>query len=206
MTWTHTSKGRALDLLAPAAEDICLLEVGHALGQNCRYNGCVRFYCSVAEHSVLLARHFMQAGDYWLALGALLHDGAEAYMGDITYPVQQVLFLGNDQAKTAYAAMQRRLDVLIAEAAGCDVSWLHAPEVRAVDLRILLDERAVLLGACARPNPAIDAMKPLGVTLPHWGPRKAGTEWLGLLLVLQHRLGIPSAPELLQWRVSIRGG
>jgi len=206
MTWAQTSRGRALDLLAPVAEDICLLEVGQALGQNCRYNGCVRFYCSVAEHSVLVARHFIYAGDYQLALGALLHDGAEAYMGDITYPVQQVLFLGNDQAKEAYKAMRHRLDVLIAEAAGCDVSWLHAPEVCAVDLRILLDERAVLLGPCARPNPAIDGMDPLGVTLPHWEPRKAKTEWLGLLLALQHRLGVPSAPELMQWRVARRGG
>jgi len=68
MTWTHTSRGRALDLLNPVAADIDLNEIGRALGHQCRYNGCLTYFYSVAEHSVHMARYFLDLGDHESAL------------------------------------------------------------------------------------------------------------------------------------------
>lgn len=66
------------------------------------------------------------------------------------------------------------------------MSWTHtsrgraldllAPEVRAADLRILLDERDVLL--LGRPGRwDVEDMGPLGVTVEGWSPPVAESEW-----------------------------
>lgn len=188
MTWTHTSRGRALDLLNPVAADIDLNEIGRALGHQCRYNGCLTHFYSVAEHSVHMARYFLDIGDHESALGALLHDAAEAYTGDISHPVQEVLFRDNDKARLAYQQMQMRLDMLIAEKVGCGVTLLHSPKVREADLRILLDERERLL--VGRPRPwAVESMQPLGVRIQCWTPQEATRRWFNLFLQLRGYLG-----------------
>lgn len=185
MTWTHTSRGRALDLINPQPDDVDLDEVARSLGNQCRYNGCVRRFYSVAEHSVLIARWLRDQGESpEVVLGGLLHDGAEAYTGDITWPVQAVLFapLGGPQGvasntvRDRYKVIQARLDDLIANAAGLNANWLHVQAVKTADLRILLDERAVLL---TEPPPlpwAVEAelgLRPLGVEIRCWSPEEA---------------------------------
>lgn len=200
MTWTHTSRGRALDLLDPRLEDVDLDEIATALGNQCRYNGCVRAYYSVAEHSVLIAEWLEDQEQYRrVVLGGLLHDAAEAYTGDITWPVQAVLFdlpdgegetqfeaVGRERVRFRYKAMQRRLDALIVDkvnaAAGREVvtvADLHCEAVRSADLRILLDERKALLTE-PPPRPwAIEEAggRPLGVEIQGWDPAYAGKMW-----------------------------
>lgn len=206
--WTHTSRGRALDLIDPHLDDVDLVEVGMALGRQCRYNGCTTRYYSVAEHSVLISRALERDGHPPLVqLAGLLHDAAEAYTGDITWPVQQVLWGASVGARAAYEAMRRRLDELIcqhAHAARWDelADLLHRDPVRTYDLRILLDERDHVL--TGRPRPwAVEeqGLTPLGVVIEGWAPESrvvsvyygswgasAGERWLGRLGDLQYRL------------------
>lgn len=67
--WTHTSRGRAFDLLSPSPVDVDVEEVARALGFLCRYAGGVSRYYSVAEHSVLICDWLLQeTGDEVLAL------------------------------------------------------------------------------------------------------------------------------------------
>lgn len=212
MTWTHTTRGRALDLLAPVADDVDLAEVAAALGRQCRYNGCVQRFYSVAEHSCLMAGWFLEgphddATAIDLALGALLHDAAEAYTGDITWPVQQVLWAAAPAARTAYQAMQARLDALIAAAAGIDVELLHHEQVKRADLRILLDERDALLPMPSpRPWPIeVDlGLGPLGVAVECWGPEDAAARWLGMLEALSW--GARKARRLRSGAGQVEGG
>lgn len=78
--WITTYSGRFIDLDKFDGTMVDISDIGHSLSNLCRFNGhCQRFY-SVAEHSVRLALICPRE----LQLTALLHDAAEAYIGDIT--------------------------------------------------------------------------------------------------------------------------
>lgn len=79
--------GQYLDLLNPSPEMIDLKSIAHALANTCRFGGhCPRFY-SVAEHSIHAAS--LATDKYRVAV--LLHDAAEAYIGDIVKPLKLLL-------------------------------------------------------------------------------------------------------------------
>lgn len=191
MTWTHTTRGRALDLLNPRVEDVEITEIAMALGNQCRYSGGVRRFYSVAEHSVLIAQ-WLRANGHGpcTQMGGLLHDAAEAYTGDLTWPMQQVLFgdHGPDAAsneagsvvRARYKRTQFLLDEVIANTVGIASAWLHVAAVKDADVRILLDERAALLTE-PPPRPWLieeAGAKPLGVTIHGWSPERAMGKWL----------------------------
>ena len=82
-----TRSGKRFYLLDPRPEDVCIEDIASALAKQCRYNGhCEGFY-SVAEHSVLVSL----LAPPRLALEALLHDAAEAYIGDIVAPLKRAM-------------------------------------------------------------------------------------------------------------------
>ncbi len=100
--WILTRSGLQLYYLHPELEDFTIGDITHALGMLCRFTGHVsRFYC-VAQHSVLVAaivRHTLdkegvdpKSVEYWdQTLAALLHDAAEAYVGDLSSPLKSAI-------------------------------------------------------------------------------------------------------------------
>lgn len=85
--WLLTYSGRRFFPWAPRPEDIRLEDIAHALAQLPRYNGHLPEPYSVAQHSLMVARHCPPE----FRLVGLLHDAAEAYVGDLTRPVKQGL-------------------------------------------------------------------------------------------------------------------
>src|SRR5689334_25068051 len=78
--------GAWFDFAAPHDSPFTIEDIAHGLANICRYSGqCRRFY-SVAEHALLVAE--TAAG---FELEALMHDAAEAFLGDITRPLKQML-------------------------------------------------------------------------------------------------------------------
>jgi len=72
----------------PQPDDILIEDIAHGLSMQCRYNGAVERFYSVAEHSVIVVNTL--AATYpdhprlkQLLMIGLLHDAAEAYLGDI---------------------------------------------------------------------------------------------------------------------------
>ncbi len=139
MTWIQTHTGKAFDLLNPSPDDICIEDIAHALSMICRFNGhCHNFY-SVAEHSILVS--FCVHGS--LALEGLLHDAAEAYIGDMVSPLKNSIPL------EPYREIEHDVRYVISEKFGLATSVPRA--VKEVDQRMLATERDQLMGAEVKP-------------------------------------------------------
>jgi len=84
-----TFTGRTLHLLDPQPEDINILDIATGLALTCRYGGQLPFHYSVAQHSGYVS-HMCPAKEDFLLWG-LMHDAAEAYMGDMRKPYKPLI-------------------------------------------------------------------------------------------------------------------
>lgn len=89
----QTFSGRKVDLEHPQPDDIRIEDIAHALSLICRYGGHCKDFYSVAEHSLLVERVVQdKMCDYKpLNMAGLLHDAAEAYLGDMITPLKQII-------------------------------------------------------------------------------------------------------------------
>lgn len=84
-----TFTGRHFDPMQIRTEDICIEDIAHALSLMCRGGGHLKYFYSVAQHSLNCAAEAKARG--WserLQLACLLHDASEAYLSDIIRPVK----------------------------------------------------------------------------------------------------------------------
>ena len=81
--WMRTVSGQHIDLRELDPGLICIEDIANALAMQCRYNGHVTGFASVAQHCVFVTRALGIWGhDPRIQLLGLLHDAAEAYVGD----------------------------------------------------------------------------------------------------------------------------
>lgn len=85
--WFHTISGIKFDILNPTIDMIDINDIAHSLAMQCRWLGHCKYFFSVAEH----AYHVSHLVSGELALHGLLHDAAEAYVGDIITPYKTLL-------------------------------------------------------------------------------------------------------------------
>ena len=166
MTWIQTYTGVAWDLEAPRAENVRAVDIAHSLARLARFTGHTRTtgIYSVAQHSLAVLRRVIAlGGPPSVALGGLLHDGHEAYLGDVASPLGSLL-PGLRELKVTH-------DIVIAEWAGISTDDLWHPLVRQADAEALATEARDLLG----PPP-----RPWGPGLAPWDERTCTTGGLGL--------------------------
>lgn len=104
--WMRTSTGRRIWPLDPDPAHVDIADIAHALSNVARYNGHTREFYSVAQHSVMVARHLPRG----LRLWGLLHNASKAYLPDITTPLRK--------AMPSYVAADARMLRAIAAAHG----------------------------------------------------------------------------------------
>ena len=91
-TYMKTYMGRKIDPVNPAANDILIEDIAHALSLNCRGNGQVTHFYSVAQHCINAAKEAIARGySDKLVLACLLHDASEAYLTDLIRPVKVLM-------------------------------------------------------------------------------------------------------------------
>lgn len=91
--------GRAIDLAEPNTYEFTVEELEQLLSKLKRFNG---FGMSVANHSIMVADTLYKlTHNPHIALMGLLHDSAEAYIGDISTPVKEVLGASVEKLESA---------------------------------------------------------------------------------------------------------
>lgn len=202
MTWIQTSSGRALDLINPSPDDIDFVnDIADPLARISRYNGHINSGpFSVAQHCVIGADYLYRT-THRPELGAafLLHDAHEAYIGDITTPVQDAIGdilgtiyagstndpLSQDFGKKLFAKsvaeIKRRMDVAIHNAAGMQFPMPDSIQkvIKETDIRMLITERRHLMGPAPRSWGSFEKYDPLPLRgkISVWPWAKAADEY-----------------------------
>lgn len=83
--WIQTFTCQQMYPLDPREAEIDILDIAHALANLCRFNGHVKQFYSVAEHSCHVSDLLPQV---WKLTG-LLHDASEAYLCDLPRPIKR---------------------------------------------------------------------------------------------------------------------
>jgi hypothetical protein len=108
--------GRMFWPLDARPNEVRIEDIAHSLANICRWGGrCSHFY-SVAQHSLLVSE-IVEETHPDIALQALLHDAAEAYLGDIITPLKGGLlfevYAGDVVERMAFHSVEKRLHTTI---------------------------------------------------------------------------------------------
>lgn len=140
--WIQTIKGNPFYLFEPRPGDFDIEEIAHALSMQNRFNGHTPFPYSVAQHSVLVSCLLESWGEpREVALCGLLHDAAEAYVGDVVRPLKLAL--------PGYKLIEKRIERALAEQ--FRIPFPFPPVIKRADNAMLLAEKNCLLEESPRP-------------------------------------------------------
>lgn len=83
----QTYTGKLIDFSNVRPEDIDIRDIAHGLAHITRFGGQAQNHITVAEHSLAVASIVPDVHKF----SALMHDAAEAYLGDIPKPLKNLL-------------------------------------------------------------------------------------------------------------------
>lgn len=86
--WVQVHSGIRFYPLDPRPDEINIEDIAHSLSMQCRFNGHIKQFYSVAEHSVYVAHIAENLFNMEAFLPGLLHDSPETYIGDMVRPVK----------------------------------------------------------------------------------------------------------------------
>lgn len=168
--------GSEMDLNNFSAEEVTIEQIATGLGNTCRYNGQVRRFYSVAEHSVLLSQYFRDQGyPKSMQVFALMHDSSEAFIGDIVYHLKSEI--------PEFKVMEWRIIEKIFDKFSIYPSTDEEEALHQADRRICIDE---MYNLCKNIDPVLfeKGYQPLHVEIQALPPEEA----IASFIIEAHRL------------------
>jgi hypothetical protein len=156
------ASGKLFDFLDPHGSDFGIDDIAHGLAHVCRYAGQCRAFYSVAEHSMLVADTVSE-----FAYEALLHDAAEAFIGDVTRPFKQLL--------PDYKRIEATIEDAMIKRFGIDRR--SKDHVKHADLRVLAAEQAQVMAPGCGDWAAEAGIEPAPVVVRNLDPVSAKLEF-----------------------------
>jgi len=128
-----TRSGNYFDLLHPEGSLFSIKDIAHGLSNLCRFTGHCREFYSVAQHSILVSRICSQE----LKFAALMHDAAEAFLGDVSSPLKHLL--------PEYKRIEENVERAIFNRFHVPWDQAKSDEVKKADLILLATEKRDLM-------------------------------------------------------------
>lgn len=188
--WILTASGRRFWPLDPRPEEVALEDIALALSHLCRWTGHTKWHYSVAQHAVMVAV-LVERFSPQLALAALHHDDAEAYIGDWSRPVKQAVEILRDGSGEKIQNTEHRILEVIFKALGIELPRREWEVIRVADNLVLRQEQRVLLPRDNAPGWDLLGEPPRGLRLPKLTPDEAREHWLRMHYRLMRRLQGP---------------
>jgi 5'-deoxynucleotidase YfbR-like HD superfamily hydrolase len=155
--------GTYFDFLDPEGSAFTIEDVAHGLSQTCRFAAqCERFY-SVAQHSVYVSRIVPEED----AFAGLMHDAAEAFIGDVSKPLKDIL--------PEYRTIEDRIEAAVFARFG--VPYPLPRSVKDADLVMLATEQREVM-ANRDDWDYTSGRRPLEMHIDMWSPADAKRAFL----------------------------
>jgi hypothetical protein len=162
--YISTFLGNRFYPLEGKVDRIDIVDICQGLSFQARFNGQANRFYSVAQHSIVVAR--LVPKQYFRA--ALLHDAAEAYLGDMVKPLKSLV--------PEFVAIEQRLMALIAEQFG--VCFDDYAPIKKADLIALATEKRDLMPKSTEPWSYLAGVEPLKPCIDAWPPEQARQAFL----------------------------
>jgi uncharacterized protein len=159
-----TASGHYFDFIDLRRNVILIEDIAHGLANLCRFNGQCREFYSVAQHSVAVSRIVPPE----FALQGLLHDAAEAYIGDVTKPLKMML--------PQYQEIEREVEMAVFATFGLPPK-LDA-SIKVADLVLLATEQRDLMNHRNQAWTSIRGIEPLPGSIVPMAPKEARAAFL----------------------------
>lgn len=164
---TYTDKKFYYD--APTVDMIDILDIAHALSQQCRFAGQCKFFYSVAQHSILASKWVLETtSDLDSAKYTLMHDASEAYCVDVPRPLKYKL--------QNYRQYEEKCQNVILEKFNLTLPQKYHSIVSEADDRMLFTEADALLASGSKDFTG--TVEPLPIEIEYWGCEKAEVQFI----------------------------
>ena len=163
--YVSTFEGNRFFLTNPHIDDVAIEDIAHGLAYQCRFNGQTKEFYSVAQHSLMV----MSLVPEEFRFSALLHDAAEAYLGDMVKPLKNLF--------PEFSVIEARVMEIIGNRFDLDLTHLD-PSIKQADLIALATEKRDLMPHSVEAWHYLHNIAPLPKIIQAMSPQEAKIAFL----------------------------